>query len=98
MEEGFYNRALKDAFKSGALSTRTANSDVLQDFHSACANLLTRAQQAKAVREDIDMKDLITLMFGLLMAIEQPQGVPDSSRFKRLQSIVSDGLRYQDTF
>jgi AcrR family transcriptional regulator len=96
MEEGFNNRALKDAFKSGTLGTRAVDSDVLQDFHSACTNLLKRAQQAKAVREDIDMKDLFTLMFGLLMAIEQPAGAPDSNQFKRLQSIISDGLRFQD--
>lgn len=33
-----------------------SNSDVLQDFQSAFANLLTTVQQAKAVREDIDIK------------------------------------------
>ena len=97
LEEGFTNRALKDAFKSGTFNTRTANSGVLQDFHSAYANLLTRAQQAKAVREDIDVQDLSTLLFGLLLAIEQPKGAPDIIRFKRLLSIVIEGLRYQDT-
>jgi AcrR family transcriptional regulator len=95
-EEGFNNRAWKDAFKSGALSTRTENSGVLQDFRSAYDNLLTRAQQAKAVREDIDGQDLSTLVFGLLMAIEQTKGTPDIIRFKRLQSIVIEGLRYQE--
>jgi AcrR family transcriptional regulator len=95
MEEGFTNRALKDAFKSGTFNTRTENSGVIQDFQSACANLLTRAQQAKAVREDIEVRDLITLMFGLL-AIEQPKGALDSNRFNRLLSIVRDGLRYKE--
>jgi AcrR family transcriptional regulator len=99
MEEGFTNRALKDAFKNGTLGTRTANCAVFQDFHSAYTNLLTRAQQAKAVREDIDMQDLSALLFGLLLAIEQPKGAPDISRFKRLLSIVIEGLRYKkDTF
>jgi AcrR family transcriptional regulator len=98
MEEGFTNRALKDAFKSGTFNTRTANSGVLLDFQSACTDLLTRAQQAKAVREDIEVRDLTALMFGLLLAIEQPKGAPDSNQFKRLLSIVSAGLRYKGTF
>ena len=99
MAEGFANRALKDAFKNGTFTARTVNSGVLQDFQSAYTDLLTKAQQAKAVREDIEVRDLITLMFGLLQAIEQPKGArPDIDRFKRLVSIVSDGLLYKDTF
>ncbi|HBE81076.1 MAG TPA: TetR family transcriptional regulator [Firmicutes bacterium] len=98
LEEGFKNRALKDAFKSGTFNPGKANSGVFQDFHLACANLLSRAQQTKVVREDIDGKDLFILMSALL-AIEQPEGDPDVNRFKRLQSIVIEGLRYkEDTF
>ncbi|HBF38333.1 MAG TPA: TetR family transcriptional regulator [Firmicutes bacterium] len=94
LEEGFTNRALKDAFKSGTFNTQTANCGIIEDFHAACANLLTRAQQAKAVREDINFKDLFILMSGLL-AIEQPKDAPD--QYNRLLSVVIDGLRYQDT-
>lgn len=93
LEEGFSNRALKDAFKSGAFNAPAANCGVFQDFHAAYANLLARAQQAKAVRQDIDVQDLSTLLVGLLLAIEQPKGAPDISRFKRLLSIVIEGLR-----
>lgn len=71
--------------------------DVLQDFQSTFATLLTSAQQAKAVREDIDIKDLITLMMSLLFAIEQRKGDLDIERFNKLMSIVIDGLRYKDT-
>jgi AcrR family transcriptional regulator len=97
IEDGFNNKALKDAFKSLTF-TRTANVGVVKDFQSAFANLLTRAQQSKAVREDIDIKDLITLMIGLMLAIEQRKGDLDIRRFSRLISIVNDGLRYIDNY
>jgi AcrR family transcriptional regulator len=92
IEDGFTNKALKDALNAGM-----ADFDVLQDFQSTFATLLTRAQQAKAVREDIDIKDLITLMMSLLFAIEQRKGDLDMERFNKLMSIVSDGLRYKGT-
>lgn len=98
LEEGFTNRALKDAFRSGAFNTHTANSGVFQEFQSAYANLLTRAQQAKAIREDIDMKDLSTLLFALLLALDQEEDVTDINRFHRLLSVAIEGLRYKDTF
>jgi AcrR family transcriptional regulator len=91
LAEGFKNRALKDAFKSGSFNMKAAKSDILQDFHLACANLLTRAQQAKTVREDIDGQDLFILMSALL-TIEQPKG---ASNINRLIAIISDGLRYK---
>ncbi|AJH01965.1 hypothetical protein LF65_05450 [Clostridium beijerinckii] len=92
IKDGFTNKSLKDALNAGM-----SNSDVLQDFQSAFANLLTKAQQAKAVRGDIDTKDLITLMMSLLLTIEQRKGDLDIGRFNKLISIVSDGLRYKDT-
>ncbi|MBN7573403.1 MULTISPECIES: TetR/AcrR family transcriptional regulator [Clostridium] len=92
IEDGFTNKALKDA-----LNTGMTDFDVLQDFQSTFATLLTSAQQAKAVREDIDIKDLITLMMSLLFAIEQRKGDWDIERFNKLMSIVIDGLRYKDT-
>lgn len=91
IKDGFTNKTLKDALNAGM-----SNSDVLQDFQSAFANLLTKAQQAKAVREDIDTKDLITLMMSLLLTIDQRKGDLDIGRFNKLISIVSDGLRYKD--
>ena len=98
MEDGFTNRAVRDAFRIGTFHVRTATSGVLLDFQSACADLLTRAQQAKAVREDIDIMDLIALMSGLLMVVDEPEGIPNRSRFNQLLSIVCDGLRYKDHF
>jgi AcrR family transcriptional regulator len=97
MEEGFTNRAVRDAFRIGTFRVRTAASGVLLDFQSACADLLTRAQQAKAIREDIGIMDLIALMSGILMAVDEHEGVPDRDRFNRLLSIACNGLRCKNT-
>jgi AcrR family transcriptional regulator len=97
MEEGFTNRAVRDAFRIGTFRVRTATSGVLLDFQSVCADLLTRAQQAKVVRQDIEVIDLIALMSGLLMAIDEHEGVPNRSRFNHLLSVVCDGLRCKNT-
>jgi AcrR family transcriptional regulator len=97
MEYGFTNRAVRDAFRIGTFRVRMATSGVLLEFQSACADLLTRAQQAKAVREDIDVMDLFALMSGLLMVADEPDDVSNKSRFNQLMSVVCDGLRYKNT-
>lgn len=97
MEVGLTNKAVRDAFRIGTFRVRTATSGVLLDFQTACADLLSRAQQAKSVREDIDIMDLFSLMSGLLMAIEEPDSVSNGSSFNHLLSIVCDGLRYKNT-
>jgi AcrR family transcriptional regulator len=97
MEEGFNNRAARDAFRIGTFRVQTATSGVLLDFQSACADLLTRAQQAKAVREDIEIMDLFFLMAGLLMVVDEPEDVFNKSKFYQLLSIICDGLRYKCT-
>lgn len=95
MEDGFTNRAARDAFRIGTFRARTEISGALLDLQSACADLLTRAQQAKAVREDINIMDLFALMSGLLMIVDELEDVSDTSRFHHLLSIVFDGLRYK---
>jgi len=97
MEYGFTNRAVRDAFRIGTFRVRTATSGVLLDFQLACADLLTRAQQAKVVREDIDIIDLFVLMSGLLVVVDEPEDVFNRGRFNQLRSIVCDGLRYKNT-
>lgn len=97
MEESLTNRAVRDAFRIGTFRVRTATSGVLLDFQSACAELLLRAQQAKAVRKDIDIMDLFVLMSGLLMAVDGTESVSDKSKFNQLLSIICDGLRYKNT-
>jgi len=97
MEECFTNRAVRDSFRIGTFRVRAATSGVLLDFQLACADLLTRAQQAKAVREDIDIMDLFVLMSGLLMVVDEHEGVSNRNKFNQLLSIVCDGLCYKET-
>ena len=98
MNVGLTNRAVRDAFRIGTFRVRTATSGVLLDFQSACADLLTRAQQAKVIREDIDIMDLFSLMSGLLMVIDdKPEDVSNRSRFNQLLSVICDGLCYKNT-
>lgn len=97
MEDGFTNKAVRDAFRIGTFRVRTATSGALLDFQLAFAYILTRAQQAKAVREDIDIIDLFVLMSGLLMVVDEPDDISSKSRFNKLLSVVCDGLRYKNT-
>ncbi|WP_099469325.1 TetR/AcrR family transcriptional regulator [Konateibacter massiliensis] len=94
MEVSLTNKAVRDAFRIGTFRVREASSGVLLDFQSACTELLTRAQQAKAVRDDIDIMDLFSLMSGLLMVIDDSEGVSNRNKFNKLLSIICDGLRY----
>ncbi len=95
MEDGFTNRAARDAFRIGTFRVRTEISGAMLDLESACDALLTRAQQAKEIREDINTTDLFALMSGLLMIVDELEDVSDTSRFHHLLSIVFDGLRYK---
>lgn len=95
MEYGYMNKALRDAFRIGTFRVRTASAGVLLDFQLACADLLTRAQQAQAVRGDIDIMDLFGLMSGLLMAADESEDVFNKSRFNQSLAIICDGLRYK---
>lgn len=97
MEDGFTNRAARDAFRIGTFRTRTEISGALLDLESACADLLTQAQQAKAVREDLNIMDLFALMSGLLMVVDELENVSDTNRFQHLLAIIFDGLRYKNT-
>lgn len=96
MEECFTNRALRDSFRIGTIRLRKATSGVWLDFQLACADLLIRAQQAKAVREDIDIVDLFVFMSGILTVADEPEDVSNESRFYHLLSVVCDGLRYKN--
>jgi AcrR family transcriptional regulator len=97
LEHGFNNKAWKDAFKSATTNAGTSNTGVLEDFQSTYSKLLIRAQQAKAVRGDIDLRDLSTLLSSILLAIDQQGEAMDIDRFHRLLSITMDGLRYKDS-
>ncbi len=71
------------------------------DLVSACkvrmrevgADLLARAQQAGAVRSDMEIGDLLRLVHSIALASEQTAG--GTERAERLLSLMLDGLRRQ---
>jgi AcrR family transcriptional regulator len=60
------------------------------DVHDALQVLLSRAQDAGAVRPDITAADLITLLKSLLAAAHDN---PDPGRVERIFAVLTDGLR-----
>jgi AcrR family transcriptional regulator len=95
---GFLGRFRQEAAAKRDLPDAIAIPGSLQDeLHAALDLLLRRAQQAGAVRAGITMQDLITLLKGLLDAInDRPPGTGDQGRADRLLAVVIDGLRRPD--
>jgi AcrR family transcriptional regulator len=61
---------------------------------AAGTGLLRRAQQARAVRQEVDIGDLLRLVHAIVLATEQAP--PDDGQRDRLLSLVLDGLRVQE--
>ncbi|HWL86773.1 MAG TPA: hypothetical protein VNO21_13275, partial [Polyangiaceae bacterium] len=64
-----------------------------KELHHAIDTLLTRAQEAGAVRADVAIADVTALVSGAFVAIEQRGG--DARARKQLLTILCDGLRKQ---
>jgi AcrR family transcriptional regulator len=86
----------KRSMTSALLATFGTDSELL----SACAtvirgsaeSLLTRAQQAGAVRPDADAGDVIRLVHAVSIATEK---APDPGQADRMLALIMDGLRPQ---
>jgi AcrR family transcriptional regulator len=72
--------------------------EVLASCHGAMRTagmaLLTRAQQAGAVRADIEVSDLLKLVSAIAVTMERAPGSPGQT--ERLLALVMDGLRRQE--
>jgi AcrR family transcriptional regulator len=88
--EGAANRGLADALIGAGFDIKAATSGPERDVATALGRLLTRAQQAGAVRPDVDAADLIALTAGCLA--RQPDPASPEAR-ERLVSVVCAGLR-----
>lgn len=89
-------RGLKEALMHGAGSG--GGSEVVSSAHTrmraAGGALLARAQQAGAIRDDLDILDLLRLVYGIALASEK---TPEpSARANRCLLVMIDGLRHQD--
>ncbi|HEX6673892.1 MAG TPA: TetR/AcrR family transcriptional regulator [Actinomycetes bacterium] len=88
--EGAANRALADALAGAGFDVEAAASRAEHDVMGALRDLLARAQQAGAVRDDVDAADVKALMVGCL-ARERPGGDPGA--VDRMVAVVREGLR-----
>ncbi|MBO0804323.1 MAG: TetR/AcrR family transcriptional regulator [Nocardiopsaceae bacterium] len=65
-----------------------------QDIFEALDLLLRHAQRAGAVRGDITAPDLIVLLKGLILSVQDtPQGPAGEAQRERLLAVLADGLR-----
>jgi AcrR family transcriptional regulator len=86
--------ALADALANADVNVKAVESRharVVDDLHRAVDTLLTRAQRAGAVRDDIRLRELIILLIGASRAAEH--AAQDTALHARTLAVVFDGLR-----
>jgi AcrR family transcriptional regulator len=88
IEEGAAKRDFVDALAKSGVSVGSAPSVFKRRFRAALATLIERAQHAGALRDDVDVEDVLALVSGTFAAIERHRKARD-----RLVAIVCDGLR-----
>ncbi|MEV0463510.1 TetR/AcrR family transcriptional regulator [Nocardia tengchongensis] len=86
--EGGVKRDLADALRSGGGEyPRT----VSHDLKAALGTLLARAQDAGAVRPEISVDDLLTIIKGVFLAVHEAGAAPGLR--ERTFAVIADGLR-----
>ncbi|MEC3915367.1 TetR/AcrR family transcriptional regulator [Nocardia sp. CDC160] len=86
--QGTVKRDLADALRTqGGEYPRTISHDLKQ----ALATLLSRAQEAGAVRPDIGVDDLLTIVKGVFLAVHEAGADPGLR--ERTFAVIADGLR-----
>ena len=87
--EGAANRGLADALTGAGFDIKAAASGPGHDVMDALRELLARAQQARAVRHDVDAADVMALIAGCLAREPEPA---DPAARDRLVSVARRGL------
>lgn len=72
-------------------SSRELSTDSVATIRTAIGTLLTRAQQAGAVRTDIETDDLMRILKGAFLATHSTSATP--AQRNRTFAVVFDGLR-----
>lgn len=85
--------ALVDALAAAGVEVikHATSSPVGQELLAAVGTLLTRAQRAGTVRDDIGVAELIALLVGTSRAVEQASWDPNVQA--RILAVIVDGLR-----
>ena len=82
-------RGLKEALMAGEISEQT--SECKANMHGVGAELLTRAQEAGAVRRDLEITDLLRLVHGIALMVEP--GAEGVARAERVFEVMVAGLK-----
>jgi AcrR family transcriptional regulator len=82
-------RGLKETLMAGEISELVT--ECKMQMHRSGARLLARAQEANAVRRDLDISDLLRLVHGISMMVEP--GAEGMERAERLFSVMMAGLQ-----
>ncbi len=90
VEQGEVKNALAGLLTEAGIDVQAATGQVRQDLTAALGTLLSRAQEAGAVRRDLEVPELIGLLAGTSRAIEFATG--DAAR-QRILAVILDGLR-----
>jgi hypothetical protein len=91
VEEAGARKAFADALARAGVDVKAATSAAGQALLRTLGALLTRAQQAGAVRHDIDLDQVTVLVVGACLAAEH--GNLDRGLQARALTILFDGLR-----
>jgi AcrR family transcriptional regulator len=94
VEQSAKKKTYVDALADAGLDSRIARSQIGQETVMGLSALLVRAQQAGAVRDDIDVTDLIALVVGASRAVEYASS--DHAVQERTLRVILSGLRPPD--
>jgi AcrR family transcriptional regulator len=91
VEEAAAKKAFADALARAGVDVKAATSAAGQELLRALGALLARAQRAGAVRDDVDLEQVIVVLVGACLAAEHAN--LDRALQARALAIVFDGLR-----
>jgi AcrR family transcriptional regulator len=95
MTSGAENVAVKSALAAAEFDLRTAAPDVAADLTRQVAELLDRAQAARAVRGDVTAEEVMALVAGAFAAIRHAGVEASRERSAHIAQLILDGLRPQ---
>jgi AcrR family transcriptional regulator len=91
VEEAAVKKDFLDALAGASSDDALAIAALKEDMHADFETLLERAQRAKAVRRDVNIREVLAIAMGALAASKH-LGIDASGR-ERLFAIMRDGLR-----
>ena len=83
---------LKSALAGTDLDIRTAAPEIAAELRDAVGLLLIRAQEAGAIRPDLETEDLMALLAGAFQTIRYAGVHTNSRQARRLTAVLLDGL------